>query len=59
MLKSRDVPYYRRREEAELVRAVRADSDAARKAHLRLADIYRGELNRRDRIIESRVVGDE
>jgi hypothetical protein len=59
MLKSKDVPYYRRREEAELVRAVRADSDAARKVHLRLADIYRGELSRRDRIIGGRVVGDE
>jgi hypothetical protein len=50
MLKKKDVPYYRRREEAELERAVHADSEAARKAHLRLADMYHGELTRRERM---------
>jgi hypothetical protein len=50
MLKKKDVPYYRRREEAELERAVRAESDAARKAHLRLADMYHEELKRRQRM---------
>jgi len=50
MLKEKDVPYYRRREEAELERAVHADTDAARKAHLRLADMYHDELTRRERM---------
>jgi len=59
MLKKRDVPYYRRREEAELERAVRAKSDAARKAHLTLADKYHDELRRRDRMLENRGTGDK
>jgi hypothetical protein len=50
MLRTRDVPYYRRREEAELDRAVHADSNAARKAHLTMADMYRRELDRYGRI---------
>jgi len=51
MLKKKDAPYYRRREEAELDRAVRAGSDAARKAHLQLADMYHDELRRRERML--------
>lgn len=54
MLKKKDVPYYRRREEAELERAVNAASDAARKAHLRMADMYHDELSRRERMVEDR-----
>ena len=50
MLKNRDVPYYRRREEAELDRAVHADNEPARKAHLMMADLYHRELDRYGRI---------
>ena len=57
MLKKRDVPYYRRREEAELDRAVNASSDAARKADLRIADMYHDELSRRERMLEDRSSG--
>jgi hypothetical protein len=57
MLKKKDVPYYRRREEAELERAVNASSDAARKAHLRMADMYHDELSRRERMMGDRSPG--
>lgn len=54
MLKKKDVPYFRRREEVELEAAVNAGGDAARKAHLRMAEMYHDEPNRRERMLKDR-----
>jgi hypothetical protein len=52
-MKKRDARYYRKREQAELERAVHSKHNSVRRAHLGLADLYRRELRRLELLAES------